>query len=126
MLDRARAGLEALGVTPAAVGARLEDFQPRLPCAAVLAAHVIEHCDDPEAAFRRFAGWLEPGGRLYLIASKPHWCNWLIWLRFRHRWFSESQVRQAAAAAGICHDLTHVFDAGPPSRTSLGYIFSKP
>lgn len=125
MLAQARARFLRGPCMPRLVAARLEAFRPDRPWAAILAAHVLEHVDDAGEALGRMAGWLEPGGRLVLVVSKPHWCNWLIWLRFRHRWFGEAQVRRLAREAGLVHLLTHRFDSGPPSRTSLGYIFTR-
>lgn len=126
MLAAAEANLAAIDVTPKVAQAQVEDFDPKTPYATILAAHVIEHCAVPEQALRRFADWLEPGGQLFLVVSKPHWCNWLIWLRFRHRWFSAPKVLQMAHSAGLTSLRTHVFQSGPPSYTSLGYLFTKP
>jgi 2-polyprenyl-3-methyl-5-hydroxy-6-metoxy-1,4-benzoquinol methylase len=125
MLAKAQANLASLMVEPRTVKSQLEDFNPSSRFQTILAAHVIEHCDDPKAALRLFADWLQPDGNLFLVTSKPHWCNWLIWFRYRHRWFSENQIRQTACAVGLNHTLTHKFQVGPPSFTSLAYIFSK-
>lgn len=126
MLNAAQANLATINVIPKIVQARVEDFEPQTPYATILAAHVIEHCAAPGMALRHFADWLEPGGRLFLVVSKPHWCNWLIWLRFRHRWFSAKTVLQMASNVGLTPLKTHAFQSGPPSRTSLGYLFLKP
>lgn len=61
---------------------------------AVLAAHVVEHFTDPAEALRLLSACLSPAGRLYLVDLRPHWCNWLIWIRFRHRWFSPQTLRR--------------------------------
>ena len=87
----------------------------------ILAAHVIEHLADPAAGLARLAGWLAPGGSLLLVASRPHWCQWPIWLRWRHRWFAPDAVAAMADAAGLRLAALHRFPAGPASRTSLGY-----
>lgn len=126
MLAAAEANLAAIDVTPKVTQAQVENFDPDMPYTTILAAHVIEHCAAPELALRRFADWLEPNGQLFLVVSKPHWCNWLIWLRFRHRWFSAHKVHQMARSAGLTPLNTHIFQSGPPSRTSLGYLFVKP
>ena len=126
MLAKAQTNLASLKVRPKTAKTQLEDFDPAVHFQTILAAHVIEHCDDPQAALQRFADWLQPGGTLFLVASKPHWCNWLIWLRFRHRWFKEQQILEMAGNAGFEHSLTYAFQTGPPSYTSLAYIFSKP
>lgn len=126
MLAAAQANLGAVDVAPKVELASIEAFDTSVPYATILAAHVIEHCPAPELALQNFADWLEPEGRLFLVVSKPHWCNWLIWLRYRHRWFSAQQVYQMAARAGLHALGTHVFKSGSPSRTSLGYLFAKP
>lgn len=70
------------------------------------------------------AALVQPRGHLLLIASQPHWCQWLIWPLWRHRWFTPDQVIGAATRAGLTHHLTHHFAKGPPSRTSLGHLFT--
>ena len=90
----------------------------------VLAAHVIEHCPDMPAAFTQLAALIGPNGHLLLVVSRPHWCQWLIWPLWRHRWFTPDQLIAAGRDAGLTHLLTHNFTAGPPSRTSLGYLFT--
>jgi trans-aconitate methyltransferase len=50
--------------------ALFEDFRPAAPVDAVLAAHVLEHVDDPRALAAHLAGWLAPGG--VLIAVVPN------------------------------------------------------
>ncbi|MBL4645219.1 MAG: class I SAM-dependent methyltransferase [Rhizobiales bacterium] len=126
MLNAAQVNLAEINVTPKIERSQVEDFDPQVLYNTILAAHVIEHCVMPDMALRHFANWLEPGGKLFLVVSKPHWCNWLIWLRFRHRWFSASRVLQMADDAGLIPLKTHNFQSGPPSRTSLGYLFTKP
>ncbi len=126
MLAAAQANLAAIDVAPKVEQAHVENFAPDTSYATILAAHVIEHCEAPELALRRFSDWLEPKGRLFLVVSKPHWCNWLIWLRFRHQWFTAQKVHQMAQRAGLIPRNTHIFQSGAPSRTSLGYLFVKP
>lgn len=88
----------------------------------ILAAHVIEHCNNPAAACARLVHLLEPGGQLVLVISRPHWCNWLIWLRWRHKWFAPSAVLGWLGPGARSIPLA----SGPPARTSLAYIFDKP
>mgnify|MGYP000282299840 CR=1 FL=1 len=126
MLAKARARLEGAGTIPRIVQSSLERFDPDTRFGTILVAHVIEHCADPADAFIRMASWLSPRGQLILVASKPHWCNWLIWLRYRHNWFDASQIAALAHNAGLTRTDTHDFTAGPPGRTSRGYIFTKP
>ena len=126
MLVRADAAVRRCGAAPVIVEAAAADHRPDRPYSVILAAHVIEHFLDPEAAFRRFSDWLESRGLLVLVVSRPHWCNWLIWLRYRHRWFSAGEIVGLGRTAGLRHVATHVFTEGPPSRTSLGYVFLAP
>ncbi len=126
MLTAAQANLLEIGVKADSAQAQLESYTPAKRFSAILASHVIEHCAAPDIALRLLFEWLAPQGRLFLVVSKPHWCNWLIWLRFRHQWFSENTVLEMGAQAGLDHVETHAFHTGPPSRTSLGYLFIKP
>lgn len=126
MLSKAQDRIKGAGALPRIVQSTLERFDPDTRFGTVLAAHVIEHCLDSADAFVRMASWLSPGGQLIIVASKPHWCNWLIWLRYRHNWFDASQIAALAHNAGLTRTDTHDFTAGPPGRTSRGYIFTKP
>ncbi len=123
MLNAARARFDAMNIAVNTLNVGLEDYRASNCFQTILAAHAIEHCADPAAALRELASQLLPGGRIILVISKPHWCNWLIWLRFRHRWFAPHVVRDWADAAGLTTIETHRFAAGPPARTSLGYVF---
>ena len=126
MLALARSQFAKSGLNPKTVNCGLEDFLDDASFEAILAAHVLEHFSNPSDALRRFAQKLSSGGRLYLIISKPHWCNWMIWLRFRHRWYRPEVICEMARNVGLTELQIHSFPTGPPSRTSLGYIFSKP
>lgn len=126
MLDVAKVNLRNQNVRPIIAKFRVENYEAPSPFSAILAAHVIDHCADPAAAFQSFSRWLEPQGKLYLVVSRPHWCNWFIWLRYQHHWFKAEQVLRLAHHAGFHHQLTYQFGSGPPSRTSLAYIFSSP
>lgn len=108
------------------IATTLEGYQPTRSFQTILAAHVIEHCDDPMNALEKMSQCLRVGGMVILVVSKPHWCNWFIWLRYRHRWFAPEMLRHWADAAGLDHVTTHAFSSGPPSRTSFGYVFQKP
>lgn len=126
MLARADENVRRRGIAPVIEAAAMEAHFPVKPYSVILAAHVVEHSPDPASAFRRFLDWVEREGRLVLVVSRPHWCNWLIWLRNRHRWFSEEEIIGLGCQAGLRHLATHAFTQGTPSRTSLGYIFRKP
>jgi 2-polyprenyl-3-methyl-5-hydroxy-6-metoxy-1,4-benzoquinol methylase len=126
MLQRASLQCAQRGIHPNLAQCKIEDFCPQAGFSAIMAAHVLEHFSNPGERLHHIAQMLRPGGYLYLVVSKPHWCNWLIWLRFRHRWIRPEAVCAMAAAAGLRKQMLHSFHTGPPSRTSLGYIFSKP
>ncbi|GFE52194.1 hypothetical protein So717_39470 [Roseobacter cerasinus] len=88
----------------------------------LLAAHVIEHFDDPLVALQAMRAMARPGARLYLAVSKPHWCNIIIWLQWRHRTFRDAEITGMLRRAGFAVDARHSFPAGPPSRTSFGVV----
>ncbi|MCV2882055.1 class I SAM-dependent methyltransferase [Actibacterium sp. XHP0104] len=121
MLDRGLAALRAHGVDPIPVQALLGDHAAP-PVDVVLAAHVIEHCPDPLVALGQMRDLLRPGGRLYLVVSKPHWCNAIIWLQWRHRTFQQEEIVDLLHKAGFDVEQIHDFPAGPPSRTSRGIV----
>ncbi len=119
MLERGRAALSRRGVDPILVQSLLGETEPD-PSDVVLAAHVIEHCPDPLIALRQMRDLLRPGGALYLVVSKPHWCNAIIWLQWRHRTFSEGEILTLIEKAGFDIENVYAFPSGPPSRTSRG------
>ena len=122
MLTRAKAALEERGVTPKAVEGTLEDPQGAEAADDVLVAHVIEHCVDPLDALKAIRALTRTGGRLHLVVSKPHWCNALIWLQWRHRTFQPGEIHELLSNAGFAVTATYSFPAGPPSRTSFGLV----
>ncbi len=121
MAERGAARLGARGVTPGIHHSMLEDFAAPERYDVVLAAHVIEHGDAP-AMLRAMRQLTVPGGRLWLVASKPHWCNAIIWLQWRHRTYRPELLRAMLSAAGWSVEATYPFAAGPPARTSHGYM----
>ena len=121
MLQQAQSALAGRGVVAETALSRLEDFTTPLRFDCLLAAHVLEHCDDPVAALRTMRGLAEPGAPLWLVVSKPHWCNAIIWLQWRHRTFRPEQVADMLACSGWQLQMEHGFPTGPPSRTSRGY-----
>ncbi len=121
MLARGKAALNARGVEPVLAQALLGEIT--LPQAdIVLAAHVIEHCPDPLAALRDMHALTSPGGKLHLVVSKPHWCNAIIWLQWRHRTFGKDEILGLLEDAGFEVQSTYSFPSGPPSRTSRGIV----
>ncbi len=121
MLDRAKHALIARGVEANPIQARLEDFNSDTLFDGVLAAHVLEHCSDPVAALRKMRALVEPGATLWLVVSKPHWCNAIIWLQWRHRTYRPHEVQKMLNKSGWRLDDQQGFPVGPPSRTSRGY-----
>lgn len=93
---------------------------------AILCAHVIEHLDDPESALAWVLSRLRPGGRLYLAASQPHWCTAILQWRWGHRAIRPHEMRAMLRRAGFAGVREVAFAAGPPSRTSRGYIADRP
>ncbi|MEP3428794.1 MAG: class I SAM-dependent methyltransferase [Roseibium sp.] len=92
----------------------------------VLAAHVIEHCADPYKALSKMYGLLKPGGTLVLSVSKPHFCQWIIWLVWQHCWYSEFQMRSLIAASRFSAATCHAYSEGIPQRISLAYVARRP
>lgn len=121
MCTRAKAALAERGAAAEAIAAGLDDFTPELPFDHLLIAHVLEHVVDPVAALKRLRDWVTPGAKLKLVASKPHWCNAIIWLQWRHRAFRNDEMAALLADAGWRLEETYAFPSGPPSRTSRGY-----
>lgn len=104
----------------------LEQHRPIAKYDTVLAAHVIEHSHNPATALRQLWHLVALGGALLLIVSRPHWCQWLIWLRWQHRWFSSNKIKAMADDHDLPIPTIFRFQSGVPQRTSLGYSFFKP
>lgn len=121
MLQQATHALAARGVKAEHAHSRLEDFATAQGFDCILAAHVLEHCDDPVDALRRMRELAQPRANLWLVVSKPHWCNAIIWFQWRHQTYRPAAVRQMLSAARWELQVQHSFPAGPPSRTSMGY-----
>jgi len=100
----------------------LDAYRPRMRFDSVLVAHVLEHCADPAATLRQMRDLADPGALLWLVVSKPHWCNAIIWFQWRHRAYRPSEVADLLAQSGWALDMEYAFPAGPPSRTSRGYL----
>lgn len=111
---------------PDRVQARLETLPGAARFDTILLGHVIEHCPDPAEGFVHVHRLLAPGGQLCLVASKPHLCQWLIWLHWQHRWFAPDRLDVLARRAGLVPLARFGFPAGPPKRTSLGMTYQKP
>ncbi len=121
MLDLAQSALQRRGSNASLIQSRLEEFQPEVRFDCLLAAHVLEHCADPAAALRQMRELVEPGSTLWLVVSKPHWCNAIIWFQWRHRTYRSEAVADMLARSGWDLQSEHSFPTGPPSRTSRGY-----
>lgn len=122
MLALGETALARHGVRAESIAATVEAAGHIAPADEVLAAHLIEHADDPVALLRRLRGLVRPGGRLRLVVSKPHWCNALVWLKWRHRSYAPETLREILGRAGFRVDAEYAFPAGPPSRTSRAYV----
>ena len=122
MLSRAKGTLARRGLEPAAVATPLESFAPTDPFDCLLAAHVIEHQTDPVAPLQKMRNVIKPGGALWLIVSKPHWCNAIIWFQWRHRAYAPAEVARYLTQTGWAVESEYAFPSGPPSRTSRGYL----
>ncbi|MEX0327661.1 MAG: class I SAM-dependent methyltransferase [Ruegeria sp.] len=122
MLQRAQNALARRGIEAEARQSRLEDFEAAAsPFDCILAAHFLEHCPDPLVALQRMRDLAAPGSALWLVVSKPHWCNAIIWFQWRHRTYRPEEVATLLAKSGWALQAQHSFPAGPPSRTSRGY-----
>ncbi|MEO9827343.1 MAG: methyltransferase domain-containing protein [Paracoccaceae bacterium] len=120
MLARAAAALNVRSVQPKSVEGTLENPKTATPGDEVLVAHVIEHCPDPLLALKQIRSLTRDGGRLHLVVSKPHWCNAIIWLQWRHRTFKAQDIQNLLAQADFEVEQDYTFPSGPPSRTSYG------
>lgn len=123
MLDAAAAGLARHGVDAVRTQGVLGDDVPKAD--EVLAAHVLEHCADPVTGLKQLRKLVASEGRLRIVLSKPHWCNALIWLQWRHRTFGEAEISKIFQEAGLRIEQTYAFPSGPPSRTSRGIVASR-
>ncbi len=121
MLAQGQNALQARGVEPKIEPGLLGSVSLKHADVA-LAAHVIEHCPDPLRALEQIHDLLHPNGRLYLVVSKPHWCNAIIWLQWRHRTFRRDEILNLLGKAGFSCESEYSFPAGPPSRTSRGIL----
>lgn len=121
MLERGRMALTRRGVDPELAQGLLGQVSLRA-ADHVLAAHVIEHCPDPDLALADLAALLKPGGTLHLVVSKPHWCNAIIWVQWRHRTFARDEIMARLCAAGLDPIGEYAFPSGPPSRTSRAIV----
>jgi demethylmenaquinone methyltransferase/2-methoxy-6-polyprenyl-1,4-benzoquinol methylase len=121
MLARGVAALRERGVEPEALACGLDEAGAE-PADEVLVAHLIEHFDDPEAALHRLRRLTRPGGILRLVVSKPHWCNAIIWLQWRHRTFTGAELHGMLKRTGFAVERDYAFPSGPPSRTSHGVV----
>ena len=122
MLSRAEVALKRRTAKVKLVQKPLEAFEPDAPFDCALAAHVIEHHSDPISSLARMRQMVRRDGRLWLIVSKPHWCNAIIWFQWRHKAYRQTEVGRLLAETGWALEAEYAFPAGPPSRTSQGYL----
>lgn len=126
MLARALATVSGMADRITSRCARLDDLEPATRFDLVLAGHLIEHVPEPGRALAALGRLVTPGGRLLAVISRPHWCQWPVWLLWHHRWFAPQDVTRMAAAVGLGAVRVFTLGPGPPGRTSHGYLFHKP
>ena len=90
----------------------------------ILCAHVIEHFANLVTALQHLKAQLAPSGRMLLVVSKPHWCSWIIWVRWRHRMIAPQQMLALLRSVGLTCTWNAGFPAGPPSRSSHAYLIA--
>lgn len=84
--------------------------------------HVIEHLDDPVAALKRCASWLNPGGRIVITTPNvralsrvqfgKHWRGWEV---PRHLMlFSPQSLRECASRSGLIPKAVWTISRGAP------------
>ncbi len=126
MLTCAVARHQTGALQPMTIAGSLDALPPDPRYDVILCAHVIEHLAAPLHGLHRLRQALVPGGVMLIVISKPHWCNRLIWLRWRHQSLPPSLVRALVSGAGLRLQDDHGFPTGPPSRTSHAYIITHP
>ncbi|MFY0596662.1 MAG: class I SAM-dependent methyltransferase [Cognatishimia sp.] len=129
LLDRSEAMLAEAQKTSPTAALACEDLANHFPSTAydvVLCAHVIEHCASPLVALKHISRMTAPGGTVLLAVSKPHMCQFLIWIKWRHKWFAAETVVAMAQQAGLKLTSLVPFENGIPARISQGYVFTKP
>ncbi|WP_298298704.1 bifunctional 2-polyprenyl-6-hydroxyphenol methylase/3-demethylubiquinol 3-O-methyltransferase UbiG [uncultured Litoreibacter sp.] len=122
MLTHGARALAKRGVVAQTRAQTLQDHAPDQSYHCLMAAHVLEHAADPVQMLRQMRALVAPDARLWLSVSKPHWCNAIIWLQWRHRAYRADQVENMLDQAGWQLETDYAFPSGPPSRTSRGYL----
>ncbi len=92
------------------------------PYDVALMAHVVEHLSDPLEALRWTRSKLRMGGKIYMVASRPHWCTAILRWKWGHQAYHPDEMTILLRQAGFDDIRTVTFACGPPSRTSMGYI----
>ena len=124
MLSDARHRLQDVGAPGGVEYSALFSKVKSAAYSTVLAGHLVEHTNDPRRTILWLAERLIPGGTLVLAISKPHWCTALIRALWGHKAYEPETVVRWAEDAGLSGSSV-AFPAGPPSRTSMGYVFRK-
>ena len=126
MLKIAAERVGAHGIPARLLACAMSDLPAGQAFDLILCAHVLEHGTGLEADLAALARQLCPGGRLLVIASKPHWCSRLIQWRWRHRTFAPAVMVAALQRAGLTCLNHRGLGPGPPGRTSHAYLARKP
>lgn len=72
LAEAAQISLTAVNHQTQVVHTRFEDFVPAEKVDAVIAAHVLEHVDDPALLMSRIRSWLQPHGRAIVVVPNSH------------------------------------------------------
>lgn len=126
MLGQAKKRLAKYDCNPTRLAIGLEEMDPGRHYSLILSAHMIETCADTSKAIAKISTHLVRGGKALIVISKPHICQWFIWLKWQHKWFSTCKIHAMAHAAGLVPEGVYPLSGRIPSRTSLGYLFHKP
>lgn len=122
MLARGAFALRQRNVEPEIALNTLDEYKSETMFDCLLAAHVLEHAEEPISALCDMRRLVDRDARLWLVVSKPHWCNAIIWLKWRHRSYTPATVADMLAKSGWIMEHEYHFPSGPPSRTSRGYL----
>ncbi len=123
MLDQAAALIKQEGVVARTIVGDIASYDfdgPKYDL--ILCAHLIEHVDDVGKVLRSMSKLLSSDGQIVFVVSKPHWCTYLLRLKWGYRAFAPQEFLQLLQKNGFENVEQHSFSDGPPSRLSMGYV----